>query len=187
MISQGLTNITQEPEDYRGELVYTQEYGYKMVTMTVSVAPDEQSHVTTHIHDLPLSEDAERLQAVDLYSFSVTDGTRIQLTIETPTGNKEAWYSVERDNVVAERSSIEIDIVRSSESIPLDYAYVQEALGDALTHYADHMPDWSNETPRSSLAHDRDNFGRSGIHHARESKTNFPVSFCTRNMLRMDS
>lgn len=127
MTNHGLANINQEPEDYRGGLVYTQEYGYKMVTMSVSVTPGEQSHVITHAHNLPLSEDAEHLQGVDLYSSSVTDGTRIQVTIETPVGSKEAWYSVERDDVVAERSPIEMDIVRSSESIHLDYVYTQEA------------------------------------------------------------
>ena len=160
MTSRELVNISQEPEDYRGSLVYTQEYGYKTVTMTVSVAPDEQSYVTTHAHDLPLLEEAEHLQAVDLYSFSVTDGTHIQLTIETPKGSREAWYSVERDDVVAERSPIEMDIIRSSESIPLDYAYTQEALDDALTYYSDHIPNWLNETARSIPDQQRDDFGR---------------------------
>jgi gamma-glutamylcyclotransferase (GGCT)/AIG2-like uncharacterized protein YtfP len=160
MTNQELTGIYQEPEDYRGALVYRQEYGYKLVTMTIGIAPDEQSHVTSYAHDLPVSEEAEHLQGIDLYSFSVTDGTRIQLTIETPTGSKEAWYTVYPDDIVAEPSPIEMDIVRSSESVPFDYAYTQEALDEALTHYADQIPHWLNETPRSSPAHDLRDFGR---------------------------
>jgi hypothetical protein len=83
-----LTDIYQEEEDYRGGFVYTQEYGYKTVTMTISVAPNEQSHVISHAHILPVTKEAEHLQGVDLYHFAVTDGTQIQLTIETPAGCK---------------------------------------------------------------------------------------------------
>jgi gamma-glutamylcyclotransferase (GGCT)/AIG2-like uncharacterized protein YtfP len=160
MTDQELTDIYQEPEDYRGSLVYTQEYGYKLVTMTVSVAPDEQSRVITHAYELPVSEEAEHLQAVDLYHFAVTDGTQIQLTLETPAGNKEAWYTVRPDTIVAEHSLIDLDIVRSDESVPFEYAYTQEALDEALTHYADQIPDWLNESPRSSPISDLHDFGR---------------------------
>ncbi len=160
MTSQELTNVSQEPEDYRGGVVYTQEYGYKLVTMTVSVAPDEQSHVTSHTYNIPISEEAEHVQEVDIYYFAVTDGTQIQLTIDTPIDSKEAWYTVHSDAIVAEHSPIGMDIVRSDESIPFEYVYTQEAFNDALTHYADQMPDWLNETPRSSPAHDLDDFGR---------------------------
>ena len=109
------TSYYQEREDYRGGLVYRQEHGYKMVTMTVSVRPDERSHVTSHAYNLPVSEDVEHLQGVDVYYFAVTDGTQIQLTIDTPTGCKEAWYTVHPDTVVVEHSLIKMDIVRSSE------------------------------------------------------------------------
>src|SRR5437762_3222174 len=143
MTDHELTDIYQEPEDYRGSLVYTQEYGYKLVTMTVSVAPDEQSHVTSHAHHLPVSEEAEHLQAVDLYHFAVTDGTQIQLTLETPAGNREAWYTVHPDDIIAEPSPIELTLVRSDESVPFEYAYAQEA----LTHSADQIPDWLDQTP----------------------------------------
>jgi hypothetical protein len=51
---------------------------------------------------------------------------------------------------------MEINIVRSEEGIPIAYAYTQEA----LTHYADEIPDWLNETPRSDLVHDLRDFGR---------------------------
>lgn len=90
MASHELTDINQEPEDYRGGLIYTQEYGYKMVIMIVNVAPDEQSQVISRAYDIPLSEEAEHLQGVDLYSFAVTDETQIQLTINTPAESKEA-------------------------------------------------------------------------------------------------
>lgn len=137
---------SQEPDYYRGTLVYIQEYGYKLVTMTIGVASNEQSHVTSHVYNLPLSEDAEHLQGIDLYQFSVTDGTQIQLTIDTPTGSKEAWYTVQPDDIVAERSPIKITIVHSDKILPFECDYTQEALDEALTYYADQIPDWLNET-----------------------------------------
>jgi hypothetical protein len=146
--------INQEPEDYRGSIVYTQEYGYKTVTITVSVTSDEQSHTTSHAYNVPLTEEAERLQGVDLYHFSVTDGTQIQLTIDTSTGSKEAWYTVHPDTLVAEHSPIEIDIIRSDGSIPFEYAYTQEALNEALTHYNDQIPNWLDQTSTNSPIHD---------------------------------
>jgi hypothetical protein len=156
MTDHELTDIYQTSEDYRGSLVYTQEYGYKLVTLTVSVAPNEQSHA----HNLPVTEEAEHLQAVDLYHFAVTDGTQIQLTIETPAGNKEAWYTVRPDDIVAEPSPIELTLVRSDESVPFEYAYTQEALNEALTYYADQIPDWLDQMPRTSPAYGLHDFGR---------------------------
>lgn len=117
-----------EPKDYRGALIYRQENGYKMVTLTLSIAPGEQSRVTSYAHNLPVVEEAERLQAVDLYHFAVTDGTQLQLTIETPAGRKEAWYTVQPREIVAEPSELEVTIVYSDESIPFEHAYSQEAL-----------------------------------------------------------
>ncbi|MBA2395797.1 MAG: hypothetical protein H0V70_23975 [Ktedonobacteraceae bacterium] len=134
--------IDQELEDYRGSIIYMQEHGHKMVTMIVNIAPDEQSTVTSHAYNLPFKEEVEHLQGVDLYHFAVTDGTQIQLTIETPVGSKEAWYTVHPDTIVAECSPIEMDIVRSDESVPFEYAYTQEALSEALTYYSDLIPDW---------------------------------------------
>jgi gamma-glutamylcyclotransferase (GGCT)/AIG2-like uncharacterized protein YtfP len=160
MADHELTDIYQEPEDYRGSLVYTQEYGYKLVTMTVSVAPNEQSHVISYAYNLPIAEEAEHLQGVDLYHFAVTDGTQIQLTIETPAGSKEAWYTVHPEAIVAEPSPIEVTLVRSDESVPFEYASTQEALNEALTHYADQIPNWLNETPRTSPVYDLSDFGR---------------------------
>jgi hypothetical protein len=160
MTDQEPAGIYQEKEDYRGGLVYTQEYGYKTVTMTVSVAANEQSHVISHAHNLPVAEEPEHVQGVDLYHFAVIDGTQIQLTLETPAGNKEAWYTIHPDTIVAEPSPVAMDIVRSDESVPYEHASTQEALDEALTYYADHMPHWLNESPRSSPDHDRSDFGR---------------------------
>ena len=97
------------------------------MTITVSVAPDEQSHITSHAYNVPLTEEAEHLQGIDLYHFSVTDGTQIQLTIDTSTGSQEAWYTVHPDTLVADHSPIEMDIIRSNESIPFEYAHTQKA------------------------------------------------------------
>ncbi|MBV9228521.1 MAG: hypothetical protein JOZ18_04340 [Chloroflexi bacterium] len=160
MTTQELKDIILEPDDYRGSIVYTQEYEHKTVTMMISVAPDEHCHVTSHAHNLPVSEEAEHLQGVDLYHFAVTDGTQIQLTIETPAGSTEAWYIVAPDEIVMQRSSIEMDTVCSDESVPFDYARTKEALDEALTYYADQIPDWLDETPSSDTAHDLHDFGR---------------------------
>jgi hypothetical protein len=160
MTDQEPAGTYQEEEDYRGGLVYTQEYGYKTVTMTVSVAANEQSHVTSYAYNLPISEEPEHLQGVDLYHFVVTDGTQIQLTLETPSGDKEAWYTVHPDSIVAEHSPVAMDIVRSTESVPYEHAYTQEALDEALTYYADQMPHWLNESPERSPDRDLSDFGR---------------------------
>jgi hypothetical protein len=158
MTIQELTDICQGLEDYRGALIYTQMYGYKTVTMTISVAPNEQSHVTSHAYDLPVAEEAEHLPGVDCYHFTITDGTSIQLTIETPAGSKEAWYTVHPDDIIPNHSPMEIDIIRSEESVPVEYAYTQEALQETLTHYADQIPNWLSESPKSNSVHDLHDF-----------------------------
>jgi len=159
MINQQLTS-DWIPEDYRGSIVYTQEHSYKTFTIMVKVAPDEQSHVITHSHNLPIIEEAEHLQHTDLYHFAATDGTRIQLTLETPAGNTEVWYTVAPDDIVAEKPTIHMDIVRSEDSLPFEYAYAQKNLDEALTYYADQIPDWLNETARDVPDHQRDAFER---------------------------
>jgi hypothetical protein len=82
--------------DYRGALVYRQEYGFKFITMTVSLRNlDEQSRVVSRAHDLDILEEAEHipsssplLTAVDVYRFPVTDGTKIELTISSQEGER---------------------------------------------------------------------------------------------------
>jgi hypothetical protein len=160
MTTQNLAGIYQGLEDYRGALIYTQLSGYKTVTMTISVATDEQSHVTSHAYNLPVSEEAEHLSGVDCYHFAVTDGTRIQLTIEAPVGSKEAWYTVRSGDIIPDHSPMEIDIIRSEESVPVEYAYTQEAFDEVLTYYADQIPHWLNETPSNDPAYDLSDFRR---------------------------
>jgi hypothetical protein len=91
---QGIINQSQKPvEGYRGTLVYQQEYGYKLITLMVSLlTPDEQSRVTTCDCGFTFTEEAGRislgslLTAVDLYYFAVTEGTEIELTMRSPWG-----------------------------------------------------------------------------------------------------
>src|SRR5579884_4506872 len=149
---------SQGPGDYRGALIYTQLDGYKTVTMTISVAPNEQSHVTSHAYDLPVTEDAEHFLGVDCYHFAVTDGARIQLTIETSAGSKEAWYTVLPGDITPDHSLIEVDIIRSEESTPVEYDYTQEAFDEVLTYYADQIPHWLNQTPRNDPTCDLSDF-----------------------------
>jgi hypothetical protein len=132
--------IDREPEDYRGTLIYTQEYGYKLVTIAISIAPDEQSYVTSLAHNLLLAEEAEHLPEGNLYHFAVTDGTLLQLAIETPAGSsEEAWYTIAPDEVIVHCSSFRLDIVCLGESAPFEYACTQEALNEASMHYADQI------------------------------------------------
>jgi hypothetical protein len=147
MTTQELTSMTQQPENYRGALVYRQEHGYKLVTMTVSVAPSEQSYVTSLAHHLLLAEEAEHLPGVDLYHFAVTDGTLIQLAIETPAGDEEAWYTIAPNEVIVHCSPFRLDIVLSEESVPFASAYTQKALNEALMDYADQIPNRLDEIP----------------------------------------
>ena len=79
----------RKPESYRGALIYRQEDGYTLITMTVSVAPDEHSQVITYANNLPVREEAEHLLGVDLYHFAVTNSTWIQLTITSPMNVRE--------------------------------------------------------------------------------------------------
>ena len=76
MTNQELINMN-ETENYRGALIFSQEHGHKLVTMTISVSANEQSHVTSYAYDVPVQEEAERLVGVDLYHFAVTDGKRL--------------------------------------------------------------------------------------------------------------
>ena len=113
MAEHEILGMYQESKDYRGSIVYTQEDGYTIVTMMVSIAPDEHSSVTSHAYNLPVVEEAEHLSGIDLYHFAVPDGTRLQLIIEAPRGKREAWYTVRLHTLVADHSPIEMDIICS--------------------------------------------------------------------------
>jgi len=143
--------IDWEPEDYRGALVYRQEYGYKLVTMIISVAPDEQSYVTTLAHHMLLAEKAEHLRGVDLYHFAVTDGTLIQLAIKMPAGrSKEAWYTIASDEVIVHCFPFRLDIVRSEESMPFAFTSTQEAFNEASMGYAEQIGGWLDDMSEHS-------------------------------------
>ncbi|HEY7413865.1 MAG TPA: hypothetical protein VH593_01620 [Ktedonobacteraceae bacterium] len=140
--------ITQESDNYRGALVYRQEYGYKLITITISVAPNEQSYVTSLAHNLLLAEEAEHLPGINLYHFAVTDGTLLQLAIETPAGSsEEAWYTIAPDEIIVHCSPFRLYIMRSEESVPFVSVYAQEALDETLTCYADQIPDCWTRCP----------------------------------------
>lgn len=119
------TNQSKKPAaGYRGGFVYRQEYGYKLITMTISLhTPDKQSIVTTRAYGLDITEEAEHipsglpLAAVDLYHFAVTDGTKILLTIKSQAGEQQAHYTVQPNGIEENSPSLSLDLVRSSESV----------------------------------------------------------------------
>lgn len=90
-----------------------------IITIMVSVAQGEHSQIITHAYNLPITEDAEHLAGLDVYHFATSFNTLIQLAIVSQTGAKKAWYIVTQRTVFSFVSSLSIDIVRSSESIPL--------------------------------------------------------------------
>ena len=108
---------------YRGGLVYRQEYGYKLITMTVSLYTNEQSKVVSHAYDLDITEEAEHipsgppLAAVDLYHFPVTDDTVITLTITSQEQKQQARYTIHSTGIEEDSPFLWLDIVRSPESI----------------------------------------------------------------------
>jgi hypothetical protein len=100
---------------YRGALVYRQEDGYTLITITVSLHEQETSQVISHANNLPVLEEPEHLPGVDLYHFAVVDDTRIQLTITSPMGVAEVWYTVSRHTALV--SPLHLRLIHSSESI----------------------------------------------------------------------
>lgn len=46
---------------------------------------------------------------------------------------------VSPNDIVAEPSPIEVTLVHSDDSVPFEYAYTQEALKEALAHYANQI------------------------------------------------
>jgi FtsZ-binding cell division protein ZapB len=141
---------------YRGELVYSQEEGYKLITMTVDLYPDEQSRVTSHIYNLPLLEEAEHipadppLKSVDVYRFPATDGTNVILSIESQEAKYTAVYSVRENDIQEHTASLQLNIldVSERETLSQESQTAQEwkaALDEALTYYKDEIPGWLNE------------------------------------------
>ena len=152
MTIQKPTGSSREPEEDRGDLVYLQERGHKLVVISVTVTPDERSYVISHVDDLPLAEEGERFHvfgsSFDSYFFRILDEARLHLIIESPVGSKEAWYTVTPDEVIAHPSPLTLDITGGDGSIPLEWAYSQEAFDEALMYFADKIPAWLNMKPR---------------------------------------
>src|SRR6266568_8791838 len=87
--------------EYRGALIYRQEYGYKLLTLMIDLrTPDEQSCVVSRLGEIDLVEEAEQipaclpLTAIDVYHFAVTDGTEIELTIRSLEAMYTARFTV---------------------------------------------------------------------------------------------
>lgn len=90
MTDQGPTSEpSHAPQDLRGALVYSQEDGYKIITIQVQLFEGEQSHVMTHAYEILQREEAEHFSAqpplvgIDLYHFPINDYANIMLTIES--------------------------------------------------------------------------------------------------------
>jgi hypothetical protein len=147
----------QEPAGYRGKLVYSQEEdGYKLITMTVNLYPTEQSHVMSHIYNLPFIEEPEHLSTssplvkMDSYHFPATDGTNIMLTVESQEGIRHtAVYSVHEGGIEEHSPFPWLDIVEANvgqkelaqEPQAAQHEW-QAALNEALEYYKDEIPGW---------------------------------------------
>jgi hypothetical protein len=123
---QSASSRNEKPlEGYRGSLVYQQEYGYKFITMMISLrSPDEQSVVSTHAYDLDLTEEADHipstyppLAAIDVYDFPAVDGTEIMLTVKSQAEERLARYTIHPAGVEEHSSFLWLDIIGSSESV----------------------------------------------------------------------
>ena len=105
------------PRMCRGVLVYRQEDGYMMITITISVTPDEYCQVISHAFGLPIEEEAEHLPGLDVYHFVVSCGTKVELSVALPMGVEEVGYRVSRHTVLRVASSLYLSIVRSNGSV----------------------------------------------------------------------
>jgi hypothetical protein len=147
MTTQEPTDTSQEPENYRGDLVYLQEHGRKLVVISVTVTSDERSYVISHVDDLPLAEEEVRFPGFDSYFFRIPDDARLHLIIESPAGSKDAWYTLTPDEVIAHPSPLTLDITGGDGSIPPEYAYSQEAFDEALRSFGDEILYWLDAKP----------------------------------------
>jgi hypothetical protein len=131
MTNQGLkrSQRTKRTARYRGGFICRQKDGYKLITMMVSLlTSDEQSTVTTCDCGFTFTEEAMHiplgslLVAVDLYHFAVTDGTEIELTIQSPQEEYQTHYIVSSTDTQADAPFLWLDIItsrRSDETIRL--------------------------------------------------------------------
>ncbi len=86
------------------------------------LTPDEQSIVTTCDCGFTFTEEAMHiplgspLAAVDLYHFAVTDGTEIELTIQSPREEYQTHYIVSPIDTQEDALFLWFDITRSHRS-----------------------------------------------------------------------
>jgi hypothetical protein len=144
----------QEPAEYRGELIYSQEDGYKLITMTVGLYHGEESHVMSHVYNFPIQEEAEHLPAdsplagVDLYRFPAFDGTNIMLSVEGQEEKYTAVYSVRETGIDEHTVSLLLDIMEVHEAQrelaqePQTAQERQSTLDEVLQYYKDEIPGW---------------------------------------------
>jgi len=124
MITQklGIAQGQKSTSQYRGTLVYRQECGYKLVTMLVDLQTcDEQSCVITRLGDFDLEERAEHIPAsipliaIDFYNFPATDGTEIELTIQSQGKKQTARFIVDANGIQKQPSFLWLDVLKAGE------------------------------------------------------------------------
>ncbi len=125
MITQKLENSQSQKfaKQYRGTLVYKQEFGYKLVTMLIDLCTcDERSSVITRLGNFDLEERAEHIPAsvpliaIDFYNFPATDGTEIELTIKSQGKEQTARFIVDANGIQKQPSFLWLDVLKAGES-----------------------------------------------------------------------
>ncbi len=125
MTNQGLkrSQRTKLTARYRGGFICRQEYGYKLITMIVNLlTPEGQSIATTCDCGFTFTEEAKHiplgppLTAVDLYHFAVTDGTEIELIIQSPREEYQTYYIVSLTDTQEDAPFLWLDIITSHSS-----------------------------------------------------------------------
>jgi hypothetical protein len=145
----------KNPEGYRGALIYTQEEGYKMVSMHVHLYEGERSRVMSHAYEVPLVHEAERLRAhpplagIDVYSFPAPDNaTNILLTIESQEQRHSAVYSVGEEGITELSPHLWLDIMEEGKTLDQQphtpYSW-EVAVDEAIDYYKDQIPVWLAE------------------------------------------
>jgi hypothetical protein len=150
MVSAG-SKQNRKPEGYRGALLYTQEDGYKMVSMQVHLYEGEHSRVMSHSYEILREEEAEHLTAqpplggVDLYYFPATDSaTNILLTVESQEERHSAVYSVGEHGIDELSPYLWLDVMeeKTLDQEPQTPHDSEMAFDEAIEYYKDQIPSW---------------------------------------------
>jgi hypothetical protein len=123
MINQVLPVNSKGQSLYRGILIYRKEYGYSLLTLIVDLyTHDEQSCVTSSLGAIDLAEECNclpsclPLAAVDVYHFTVTEGTEITVTITGKAEEYQARYTVLSNGIEEHPSSPRLHVIHVCES-----------------------------------------------------------------------